>query len=141
MKTLIENLELVLTCAGLLVIIGVSLLLGAGTPGYWPLLTLTAAGVGVLHGFIFWIVRRRQRTLRRKTLAEAQQMLKDVINNQLAVIQMTRETPHSEGAASDNSNQRVIQAIHLISETLQNISEESLRRWHSQYSNRGDEES
>ena len=140
MKTLFENLELVLTCAGMLVISGVSLLIGMSNPGYWPLLSVTAATVGVLHGFIFWIVRRRQREVRRKTLSEAQQMLRDVINNQLAVIQMTHEAPRADDVAMKDANQRITQSIGLISEALKNISEESLQRWRSQYRNRTAEE-
>ena len=47
--------------------------------------------VGVVHGFVIWIIRRQQRLIRRNTLAEAQQMLKDVINNQLVVMQNNHE--------------------------------------------------
>lgn len=141
MKPLVENLELVLTCAGMLVIFGVSILLGMSNPEYWPLLAVTAATVGVLHGFIFWIVRRRQREVRSKTLAEAQQMLRDVINNQLAVIQMTHEASRADNVAITNANQRITQSIGLISEALKNISEESLQRWRTQYGVRPPEES
>ncbi len=133
MKSLLENLELILTFAGLAVIFAVSLFLGIGNPSYWPILTITAAMVGVLHGFIFWIIRRRQRLIRRKTLFEAQQMLKDVINNQLAVIQISHEVRSNNASVTQEANERMIASIRLISDALRDISEESLSRWHSKY--------
>ena len=136
MKSLVENLELLLTCAGMLVIFGASILLGMSNPDYWPLLAVTAATVGVLHGLIFWVVRRRQREVRRKALSEAQQMLRDVINNQLTVIQMSQKTPQADDVAMQIANRRVTESIGLIAEALKNVSEESLQRWRSQYGNR-----
>ena len=142
MKSLIENLELVLTCGGLLVILAVALLLDAGSPVYWPVIASTTAGAGVFHGVIFWLIRRRQRDVRRKTLAEAQQMLKDVINNQLAVIQMSRETTSPDDIhATTRTNERVLNAIGRIADALNDISEESLKRWHSKHHHRIGEES
>lgn len=47
--------------------------------------------IGVVHGFVIWIIRHQQRLIRRNTLTEAQQMLKDVINNQLAGMQTRHE--------------------------------------------------
>jgi len=141
MKALLENIELILTGAGLLVIFSVSLWLGMENPHYWPLLAGTAIFVGVLHGLIFWVVRSRQREERKKALVEAQQMLKDVINNQLAVIQIVHETTHTGDLAIKTANERVICSINLISDTLKNISEESLKRWRSKYENRMSEDS
>lgn len=136
MKFLIENLELALTGAGILVIFTCAFFLGEGDPQNWPALALVAATVGVLHGLIFWLVRRRQRQMRRKTLAEVRQMLRDVVNNQLAVIQLNHETSRGDPAAMARATRSIAESAGLISASLHDLSEESLRRWRSQYDGR-----
>lgn len=50
---------------------------------------VTALGISVLHGLIFWVVRRRQRRVRQEAIVEIREMLADVVKNQLAAIGMS----------------------------------------------------
>ena len=42
----------------------------------------------MLHGGIFWAIRRRQRRIRQQAILEIREMLADVVKNQLAIIGM-----------------------------------------------------
>ena len=81
---LLNNIELVLTLVGLIVILVVPRLLGSDNP--WYVMALTATIVGVLHGLIFWVVRRRQRLVRQQTIGSVRLMMQDLVKNHLSVI-------------------------------------------------------
>ncbi len=133
MKFLIDNIELVLSTAGLAVIWFVPELIAGGHDS-WQVTALTATGVGVLHGVIFWIIRRRQRTIRNEAIAEIQLMLKDQINSQLTVITLSAEQA-KEGVSRDERLRQVQETSVKISKMLSGISDESLRRWRGRYAN------
>ena len=129
MKFFLKYLELFLSAAGLGVIFLVPLLLSV--PGWtdWEVAGITAALVGVLHGLIFWGVRHRQRVLRNEVLEEVRGMLRDVINNQLAVLKLNLSTENRDASRVKDALEQNMTAIDGISATLKNISEESLLRW------------
>jgi len=61
----------------------------APAPGtFWRVAAITAIGVGLLHGPIFWVIRRRQRVVRQQSIEEIREMLGDVVKNKLSVIDM-----------------------------------------------------
>lgn len=130
MQRILENLELILTAAGLLVIFAVHSIWDGGT---WLVAAGTATAVGVIHGVIFWLVRRRQRKVRRIALEEAQHMLRDLVNNQLCVIQFTADMQTGTPESVETARARITESVRTISSTLEGISEESLSRWSQKY--------
>lgn len=134
MKKILENIELVLTGAGLLVIALVNILAHENSAGSsWRWSAGAAVVVGVLHGFIFWLIRRRQRSVRRAALAEARVMLRDVVNNQLCVIQFMADLSVKNDGPAANAHARITECIGQIDGVLDQISEESLARWKARY--------
>ena len=132
MQSFLANIELWLSAVGIVVILLVPRLLLGRLPNYWATMAVTAAAVGVLHGLIFWFVRRQQRRVRHDAIRSLQSMLKDRINNQLTVILGnvqgdTQRGPDREGLVA------IRKAVEEVSALLGTLSEESLRRWQSLY--------
>lgn len=123
----INHIELWLSGAGLLVIFGISLVAGPSGPEFWRLMALIAVGVGVLHGFIFWAVRRRQRQVRRQSIHEIRVMLEDVIKNKLTAIEMY--LPETE----EQRLEGIRTSIEEIAQEVDSLSEESLEGWKEHY--------
>jgi hypothetical protein len=134
MQKIIQNLELVLTAAGLLVIFGVHFICEKTSGGSWMIAAATAIAVGVIHGLIFWLVRRRQRHMRSLALAEAKRMLKDIVNNQLCVIQFSADLQHRDAAFVKDAHARITASVAHINAALNEISVESLDLWKKKYS-------
>jgi uncharacterized membrane protein (Fun14 family) len=71
----LNNIELILTAVG----IGVILLSGfVASRSAFSLETATAVSatlVGVIHGILFWLLRRRQRQVRREAIGQIREML------------------------------------------------------------------
>lgn len=119
-------MELWLSAAGLAVIVLLPRLLGVESSDHWRLTAFTAIAVGVLHGIIFWSVRRRQRRVREKTLAEAHAMLRDGIQKQVAAL-LTMDA-----SASDAQRKRlggVFDSMILLDHLLDSLSSERLHAW------------
>lgn len=131
MRFIIDNIELWLSGAGVVVILVVPRLLFAHQDRYWTAMAITALIVGVLHGGIFWFIRRRQRQVRGQAIRELQGMLKDRVNNQLNMILMHVEL--ESGTDSRASIEGVQKAVNDVSQLLNSLSEESLRSWQSRY--------
>lgn len=126
MKRFLENLELWLSAAGVLVILVVPALLGGSAAQWWKVAACTAVAVGVLHGVIFWIVRARQRQVRRSTLAAARAMLADGIHRQVAAL-LTMDT-----TADPEQKRRldgVFDSMILLDRLLDSLSDEHLSAW------------
>lgn len=128
MKSFLRNLELWLSGAGLLVILAAPRVVGAEGAGLWRAAAITAAIVGVLHGVIFWLVRRRERRQREAAIRDVRAMMQHVVNNQLMVIlgrisiaPATRED--REGLAE------ATRAIEQISTLVNTLSDESVQHW------------
>lgn len=126
----INHIELWLSGAGLIVILAVPAVFG-GT-NVWRVAAFTAAGVGVLHGLIFYAVRRRQRKRRMETIVEIREMLSDVVKNQLAVIRAS--LPAGEDREQyDIYFDGIEDSIEEIAERVDSLSEESIEDWKSEY--------
>lgn len=125
MRGFLNHIELWLSAAGVAVILLVGWLLG-GSRDHWEVTAYTAIAVGVLHGIIFWVVRRRQRRVREQTLQDAHAMLRDGIQKQVAALLMMDAT------ASEEQRRRldgVFDSLVLLDHLLDSLSSERLRAW------------
>lgn len=129
----VTHIELWLSAAGLLVIFGVPAIVGSSGLLLWRLIAIIAVGVGVLHGFIFWAVRRRQRQVRRQSIREIQQMLSDVLKNKLAAINMYLPEEENQELV-EQELEGIRNSIEDIAAEVDNLSEESIEGWKYHYS-------
>ncbi len=111
----IRHIELWLSAAGLLVAFVVPTILGPGVD-FWKAVALTALLVSVLHGIVFWSVKRRHASVRRQTIAEVRGMLSSLA--------WTRVT--SSDASAPSSEQRMLEEVHRLVDAL---TDERLARW------------
>jgi NADH:ubiquinone oxidoreductase subunit 2 (subunit N) len=133
MKFILRYLELIFTVAGLVVIFAAALVFSRVGASYWRVAAITATIVGVIHGILFWVVRRRQRAVRRAVIADVQAMLKDMINNQLAVILAMSELREARAEETRRASDYISRSVSAISGALQHMSDESLRSWLVKY--------
>jgi uncharacterized membrane protein (Fun14 family) len=133
----LNNIELILTAVG----IGVILLSGfVASRSAFSLETATAVSatlVGVIHGILFWLLRRRQRQVRREAIGQIREMLEDLGKNRLQTIKMSlymvqARQPEQE-ERTRKSFDRVYQILAEMSTLIDHISEESLADWRHRY--------
>jgi uncharacterized membrane protein (Fun14 family) len=133
----LNNIELILTAVG----IGVILLSGfVASRSAFSLETATAVSatlVGVIHGILFWLLRRRQRQVRREAIGQIREMLEDLGKNRLQTIKMSlymvqARQPEQE-ERTRKSFDRVYQILAEMSTLIDHISEESLAGWRHRY--------
>lgn len=129
MKFMLKYLELLFTLAGLAVILVAVLIFTSRGSGPWPVAAITATLVGVVHGVLFWMIRRRQREVRRAVIADVQAMLKDVINNQLALILAMSNLREERAEETLRAGDYISRSVTTISEALGRLSDESLHSW------------
>jgi len=133
----LNNIELILTAVG----IGVILLSGfVASRSAFSLETATAVSatlVGVVHGILFWLLRRRQRQVRREAIGQIREMIEDLGKNRLQTIKMSlymvqARQPEQE-ERTRKSFDRVYQILAEMSTLIDHISEESLADWRHRY--------
>ncbi|MGY2881322.1 hypothetical protein [Thermostichus sp. OS-CIW-28] len=133
----LNNIELILTAVG----IGVILLSGfVASRSAFSLETATAVSatlVGVVHGILFWLLRRRQRWVRQEAIRQIREMLEDLGKNRLQTIKMSlymvqARQPEQE-ERTRKSFDRVYQILAEMSTLIDHISEESLADWRHRY--------
>ncbi len=129
-RAFLNNIELWLSGAGLAVILAVPAFFATGTT-FWKVAAITAIGVGLLHGMIFWVVRRRQRQIRERSIEEIREMLADVVKNQLSVIDMY--LPQEDQALVEMELQGIQESIRAISHQVDTLSEEAIHEWKVKY--------
>jgi hypothetical protein len=121
--------------------IGVILLSGfVASRSAFSLETATAVSatlVGVIHGILFWLLRRRQRQVRREAIGQIREMLEDLGKNRLQTIKMSLymvqiHQPEQE-ERTRKSFDRVYQILAEMSTLIDHISEESLAGWRHRY--------
>jgi hypothetical protein len=133
MKFLLRYLEIVFTLAGLAVIFLAVLLITPRNASRWEVAAVAATLVGVIHGLLFWLVRRRQQEVRRVVIADVQDMLKDIIDNQLTVILAMSNLREAHAEETVRAGQYISRSVAAISEALRHLSEDSLRSWLAKY--------
>jgi hypothetical protein len=84
MQKFLAHLELLLTVAGVLVVVAVFAIFRNIAP--WKAAAISALAVGVLHGIIFYVVRSAQRRARIVELRSIRNKLNDLIRNKLQVV-------------------------------------------------------
>ncbi len=136
MRFFLRNLELILTSVGLLVVFVTSAVATSLGLDHWKTATLAAVVVGLVHGVLFWVVRRRQRTIREAAFHEIQAMLSDIINNQLAIIEFSGHTTPKDQRPNTRFIDHISTSIGIISQSLRTLSEESLTSWRNKYDSR-----
>jgi hypothetical protein len=89
MRTALEYLELILTGAGVLVVIVVFAIFRNIAP--WKAAAISALAVGVIHGVIFFAVRSAQRKARRVAVSSIRHTFDDLVRNKLQVVLFATE--------------------------------------------------
>lgn len=128
----LKNIELWLSFAGLLVVWAAAAVVSPDGTDVWRIAALAALGVSVLHGAIFWTVRRRQRVVRERAIEEIREMMADRVKNQLAVIGLYLPMAQDREAfamAVDGINDSITQVTHIVD----GLSNESLTSWKGHY--------
>jgi len=131
-RRFINHIELWLSGVALVLIFGIPGVVGPSGVEFWRLTAIIAIAVGTLHGVIFWVVRRRQRQIRRQSIREIQHMLADVVKNRLTAIDMylpEEEDPEMVRQEVDG----IRQSIREIADHVDNLSEETLEDWEEKY--------
>ncbi|HEX9950643.1 MAG TPA: hypothetical protein VGB53_02665 [Rubricoccaceae bacterium] len=131
MRTFVNHIELWLSAAGIVVVWIVTLALPGVEP--WKVAAVTALGVSVVHGILFWTVRRRQRRGQAKVIHEIREMLTDQVKNQLAVI--AASLPAAALSEYAEQIQDVTESVDAIGEMMDGLTEEKLQAWKQTYSN------
>ena len=130
-RRFLQHIELWLSCAGLLVVWAVTLTASAAEP--WKAAALTALGVSVVLGVVFWAVRTRQRRVRAEAAHESCGRLTDEAVRPLAVIAASISAP----ALADYADQigDVRRSVATIGEMVTGLTEERLTDWKAAYAN------
>lgn len=126
MRWLLSYLELWLSAVGVAVILFLPTLLGVQRENYWYVTALVAISVGLLHGLIFWLVHRRQCSVRDRTVAHVRAMLRDDIHKQVAALLTI------DAHATDRQRQQLdglFDSMILLDHLLESLSTERLRVW------------
>lgn len=132
MTFFLRNLELILTGIGvILTFLAPSIAYQYGSD-WWQIAAFTALTVGIIHGLIFWMVRRRQRQIREAIIADLRLMLKDQLNNRLMAL-LSEISLQANLADDVELLEPLISHIDQINILLDKLSEESLRSWQSRY--------
>lgn len=125
MRNWLEYLELILTAAGVLVVlIFFSIFRDIAA---WKAAAISALAVGVLHGVIFFAVRSAQRRARTIAIRTIRARLDDLVRNKLQVVLFATEIqdqdwrPAAQGAVQEivnNLNQIESESLTAIRPTL-----------------------
>lgn len=118
MQKFLEHLELILTGAGVAVVLAFFTFFRNIAP--WKAAALSALAVGVLHGIIFFAVRSVQRQARKKAITAIRHTLDDLVRNKLQVVLFATEIKDEDWRPAA---QRAVQEIEI---SLNRIEAEAL---------------
>ena len=118
MKKMLEYLELILTAAGVVVVAVVFAVFR--NVAAWKAAAISAVGVGVLHGIIFFIVRSAQRRARRAAVTAIRHTFDDLVRNKLQVVLFATEIQDQDWRPAAQ------RAVQEIQNSLNRIEAESL---------------
>jgi hypothetical protein len=131
MKLILDHVEIALGGGGLMIFSGLTALvyppdsvLGLVTFIFTPGLVLAA------------VLEARRRKLRQQTITEIRDMLRDVVNSQLAIIEVNAYLAQRD-SATDSERQRhhakITDSAQQIAATLEVLSEDALECWRGRY--------
>lgn len=118
MRKSLEYLELILTAAGVLVVvIFFSIFRDVAA---WKAAAFSALAVGVLHGIIFFAVRSAQRRARAVAIRNIRNTLNDIVRNKLQVVLFATEIQDEDWrpAAQSAVQEIIINLNHIEAESL-----------------------
>lgn len=118
MKKALEYLELILTAAGVIVVIVFFALFRNVSP--WKAAAISAVAVGILHGIIFFVVRSAQRRARRAAVNSIRHTFDDLVRNKLQVVLFATEIQDQDWRPAAQ------RAVQEIQNSLTRIEAESL---------------
>lgn len=118
MSKFLEYLELILTVAGVLVVIAVFATFRNVAP--WKAAALAALSVGIIHGIVFFIVRSAQRRARRAAVTAIRHTFDDLVRNKLQVVLFATEIQDQDWRPAAQ------RAVQEIQNSLNRIEAESL---------------
>jgi hypothetical protein len=133
----LDNIELILTAVGIGVILLSGWVASRSALSVAMATAVSATVVGVIHGILFWLLRRRQRRVRQEAIGQIREMLEDLGKNRLQTIKMSlymvqaRQPDQEE--RTRQSFDRAYQILGEISNLIDHISEESLASWRQRY--------
>jgi hypothetical protein len=125
MRHFLHHIELWLSAAGVALTFLVPTLWSGAV--FWRVAAFTAAGTAVLHGLIFWSVRRRQRETRQRAIADIRTMLQEELRDQFALITQIVRTADSERVRHHAS--RLDESMAHVGRMVDSLSEERLTNW------------
>ncbi|MEP7226296.1 MAG: hypothetical protein ABI785_02965 [Gemmatimonadales bacterium] len=131
-RHIFDNVELYLMGLSVTIAVALPLAIEIGTNDQE--LAVTALLACVFQGLVLWSMRRRYRRIRREMIAELRGMLKDRINNYLAIVLMSVTHRRDQASASEREFlEAAIAATTAVSQVLEELSMESLRAWKAKY--------
>lgn len=133
MKILLRQMELCLTLIGVVVVLAVALAFTGNDGPRWRAMALVATSVGVVHGIIFWSVRRHQRLMRRAALQRAQGLLNEIVANRLVLMEAISYLRDGERAHAREACAQISISVTALSDALLHVSHESLQGWSGHY--------
>ena len=98
MQSFLENLELILTGIGMVIIVAAFGIFRDIAP--WKAAAVCATAVGLLHGIIFYAVRSAQRKVRHKAVRSIRYKLQDVVSEHVQALVLTTTEDEEQVAAS-----------------------------------------
>jgi len=130
-RIFLDHIELWLSVVGLIVAIALPHVFGAEGMSFWRATAAVAIVVGLIHGFIFWTIRYRQRQARHESIREIREMLADVVKNQLTAIDMYLPSENQTIVRQELDGIRA--SIECITQEVDTLSEETIHRWKRKY--------
>jgi isocitrate dehydrogenase kinase/phosphatase len=131
-RHIFDNVELYLMGLSVAIAVALPLAIEIGTNDQE--LAVTALLACVFQGLVLWSMRRRYRRIRREMIAELRGMLKDRINNYLAIVLMSVTHRRDQASASEREFlEAAIAATTAVSQVLEELSMETLRAWKAKY--------
>lgn len=97
----------------------------------WKATAITATGVAVLHWLLLWMIRIRHRFFRDRVVGNIRRVLQDVVNNRLAVINLTL-TRHQDVIPREEL-EHVRNNIDDISLELERLDGATIDEWRAHY--------
>ncbi|MCF2972703.1 hypothetical protein L1047_16020 [Synechococcus sp. Nb3U1] len=136
-RTFLSNIELILTAVGLLLIFLIGIIASQMRISFWIATAISATMVGIIHGILFWLLRRRQRRVRQEAIEQIREMLEDLIKNRLQTIKMSLHIVQLQQPDLEKQTQKkfdkAYEMIQEIKVVIDCISDESLVHWRHRY--------
>ncbi len=85
MNFFVRYIELILTAVGL-ALCGLAIVAIPSSESKWFDVAMVSITIGVVHGVIFFVVRKRERRARSMAIADAAHMLQDRVNNLMTAV-------------------------------------------------------